>query len=394
MPSRLAGADERACSTTPSGCCGARSRAGPTASRVHRLHRLRRDRRLDVPITVDLTIAGRRARPRTSRDSAPMVRGALNCTPSFVEAAVYHAVMAASRSTFRAPAARCVPITVVTKPGTVMHVVMPGASSMRGVTGYRDLRRDERCARAARTRPRAGRRRGRHHARVVRRPRRRAVRLQRARRRDVGRPAGRRERRPREPVRVDREHPDRDRGDGLADRHRALRPRPGLRRRGALPGRARDRAGLARVVPGTPLQVRSDRQVHRPYGLAGGMPGAARSTCSCAPTADERAADVCRGARTGRRVPPPDGRRGGLGRPLERDPAAVAADVLDEKISRGAARRAVRQSSWKSPAGIRWWRTSPGSSTAPNIGGIRSIEPPARRSRLKDAAPGRPPASP
>ena len=29
------------------------------------------------------------------------------------------------------------PITVVTKPGTVTHVVMPGASSMRGVTGYR-----------------------------------------------------------------------------------------------------------------------------------------------------------------------------------------------------------------------------------------------------------------
>ena len=29
------------------------------------------------------------------------------------------------------------PITVVTKPGTVTHVVMPGASSMRGVTGFR-----------------------------------------------------------------------------------------------------------------------------------------------------------------------------------------------------------------------------------------------------------------
>src|SRR5438132_9980711 len=29
------------------------------------------------------------------------------------------------------------PIRVVTKPGTVVHVVMPGASSMRGITGYR-----------------------------------------------------------------------------------------------------------------------------------------------------------------------------------------------------------------------------------------------------------------
>ena len=31
------------------------------------------------------------------------------------------------------------PITVLTKPGTIAHVVMPGASSMRGVTGFRAL---------------------------------------------------------------------------------------------------------------------------------------------------------------------------------------------------------------------------------------------------------------
>ena len=31
------------------------------------------------------------------------------------------------------------------------------------------------------------------------------------------------------------------------------------------------------TVPGTQLQVRSDRQVHRPYGLAGGGSGAASS---------------------------------------------------------------------------------------------------------------------
>src|SRR5207244_6882008 len=29
------------------------------------------------------------------------------------------------------------PITVITKPGTIANVVMPGASSMRGVTGFR-----------------------------------------------------------------------------------------------------------------------------------------------------------------------------------------------------------------------------------------------------------------
>ena len=39
-------------------------------------------------------------------DSAPMVRGSLNCTPSFVEAAVYHCVMAASSIDIRVPEVR------------------------------------------------------------------------------------------------------------------------------------------------------------------------------------------------------------------------------------------------------------------------------------------------
>ena len=70
-------------------------------------------------------------------DSAPMVRGALNCTPSFAEAAVYHTVMAASAIDIPRTAGATRPITVITKPGTVTHVLMPGASSMRGITGYR-----------------------------------------------------------------------------------------------------------------------------------------------------------------------------------------------------------------------------------------------------------------
>ena len=43
---------------------------------------------------VHLTIAGDEIVADFS-DSAPMVRGALNCTPSFVEASVYQTVMAA-----------------------------------------------------------------------------------------------------------------------------------------------------------------------------------------------------------------------------------------------------------------------------------------------------------
>src|SRR4029078_863412 len=70
-------------------------------------------------------------------ESAPMVRGSLNCTPSFVEAAVYHCVMTASSVEIPRTGGALRPITVVTKPGTVLHVVMPNASSMRGVAGYR-----------------------------------------------------------------------------------------------------------------------------------------------------------------------------------------------------------------------------------------------------------------
>src|SRR5262249_12237262 len=91
---------------------------------------------LDVPITVDLTVRGDELVADFSR-SAPMVRGALNCTPSFAEASVYHTVMAASQADIPRTAGALRPITVITRPGTVTHVVLPGASSMRGITGYR-----------------------------------------------------------------------------------------------------------------------------------------------------------------------------------------------------------------------------------------------------------------
>ena len=68
-----------------------------------------------------------------------MVRGALNSTRSFVEACVYQAVRCALTLEVPNTAGAFRPITVLTKPGTVAEVVMPGASSMRGVTGFRVL---------------------------------------------------------------------------------------------------------------------------------------------------------------------------------------------------------------------------------------------------------------
>ena len=94
------------------------------------------------------------------------------------------------------------------------------------------------------------------------------------------------------------------------------------------------------TVPGTLLQVRSDRQVHRPYGLAGGQPGAASSNL------------LLRVDGSIERMPPMFGAvlqpgdvfhhqmpaGGGFGEALERDPEAVAEDVREGKVSRGAAR--------------------------------------------------------
>lgn len=90
----------------------------------------------DVPITVTVEIAGDEIIADFS-ESAPMVRGSLNCTHSFVEATVFHCVMAACATPIPSTSGATRPITVVTRPGTITHVVPPGASSMRGITGYR-----------------------------------------------------------------------------------------------------------------------------------------------------------------------------------------------------------------------------------------------------------------
>ena len=72
-------------------------------------------------------------------DSSPMVRGSLNSHAVLVQACVYQAVRCALTVEVPNTAGAFRPIHVLTKPGTVADVVMPGASSMRGVTGFRIL---------------------------------------------------------------------------------------------------------------------------------------------------------------------------------------------------------------------------------------------------------------
>ena len=106
-------------------------------------------------------------------------------------------------------------------------------------------------------------------------------------------------------------------------------------------GAGRYRGGLAVervwrcVVPDTLLHVRSDRQIHRPYGLAGGQPGAASANV------------IVRANGEVERLPPMFATvlqpgdlfhhrmagGGGWGDPQDRDPAARARDVLNEKVT-------------------------------------------------------------
>src|SRR6185312_12436531 len=94
--------------------------------------------RRDVPITATVTIEGDEITVDLT-ESAPMVAGALNSTRSFVQACVYQAVRSAIQTEVPNTSGAFRPITVLTKPGTIAEVVMPGASSMRGVTGFRVL---------------------------------------------------------------------------------------------------------------------------------------------------------------------------------------------------------------------------------------------------------------
>jgi 5-oxoprolinase (ATP-hydrolysing)/N-methylhydantoinase A len=290
----------------------------------------------DVPVAVRLTVRGDELVADFS-GSAPMVRGSLNCTPSFVEAAVYHCVMTASSVDIPRTGGALRPITVVTKPGTVLHVVLPNASSMRGVAGYRvsDVVNGalahlipERIAAAGD----GGSTLAWFTGRVGDEP---FVFNELV----VGTWGGR---------------PDRDGNDGLANPCASIANVPVevaeaewpivVEVYGLVPdtgGAGRYRGGLAIerawrcVAPDTVLHVRSDRQRHRPYGLAGGGPGApssnliVRASGAVEPlppmfVATLQPGDVFRHRMAG---------GGGWGDPAERDAAAHARDLRDGKVT-------------------------------------------------------------
>jgi N-methylhydantoinase A/oxoprolinase/acetone carboxylase beta subunit/N-methylhydantoinase B/oxoprolinase/acetone carboxylase alpha subunit len=294
----------------------------------------------DVPITARVRIDGDRLVADFS-ESAPMVRGALNATRSFTQASVYHAVLSAITADVPHTAGAFRPIEVITRPGTVTHVSPPGASSMRGVTGFRifDALAGALAQLIPHRVPAAGE--GGNTLAIfssVDEHGERFIYYELV----VGTWGAR---------------PTADGNDGLSNpcatganipvevaesEFPILVERYGLVADSGGAGRYRGGLAIERawrtLTPQTTLQVRSDRQQHRPYGLAGGGPGGASANVVHNGHGPQRRPPMFADTITaGTRYVHTMAGGGGWGDPLERDPGAVGADVRAGKVSVGAA---------------------------------------------------------
>jgi N-methylhydantoinase B len=296
----------------------------------------------DVRLTATVTIDGDELTADLT-DCAPMVAGALNSTRSFIQACVYQAVRAALTVEIPNTSGAFRPIHVLTKPGTVAEVVMPGASSMRGVTGFRAL--DAIQGALAQLIPErvgaAGE--GGNTLAVFGSERpdgSRFIFYELIVGTWGGTPAG-------------------DGNDGVTNPASLAANIPVevaesefpilVERYGLVPdtgGAGQHRGGLAVerawrcLAPNTSLIVRSDRSAHPPYGLQGGFPGTVSSNRLRSEDGSEtdmpsmfsttiQAGDVYVHRTAG---------GGGWGDPRLRDPAAVAEDVADGKVTPEAAK--------------------------------------------------------
>lgn len=274
----------------------------------------------------------------------PQVRGAINSTLSFAASAVGMCVRSVMREQLPNNSGMFRPIRVISPPGTVINVQMPGASSMRGVTGFRVV--DAVFGALSGLLPDRVMAAGEGGNTLViiggeRRDHSRYVYFELV----SGTWGGR---------------PDRDANDGLSNPANVASNIPveqaeseypiRIERYGLVPdtgGPGKYRGGMAierqwRLLGDRPanLSIRSDRRDHPPYGLYGGQPG--RGSTNVLRHAD--GTEEVLGVMISRSMAPDDvlyhrqPGGGGWGDPLERDPDAVAQDLRDERISVGAAR--------------------------------------------------------
>jgi len=302
-----------------------------------------------VRIQVTVTVAGDTLTADFTGTDA-QAPGAINATLSFTAAVVALCVRCVMREEIPNTAGMFRPLRVIAPEGSVVNVAMPGASSMRGITGFRmtdavfgalaGLLPDRVLAAGEGGNTLViigGRRSGRRSA--------------------VGGPPyvyyellsgtwGAR--------------PDRDGNDGLCNPANVASNIPveqaeceypvrieryGLVQDSGGAGRFRGGLGIERewtLLSGEAhLAIRSDRRDHLPYGLSGGGPGTGSVNVLHRTEGEEVLPTmISTSMRAGERLYHRQAGGGGFGDPLLRDPEAVARDVRNDKVSLKAAREA------------------------------------------------------
>jgi N-methylhydantoinase B len=298
-------------------------------------------------IEVTLTVAGDRLTADFTGSSA-QVRGALNSTLSFTASVVALCVRSVLQEEIPNTAGMFKPLTIIAPAGTVVNVEMPGASSMRGVTGFRLA--DVIFGALAGLLPDRVLAAGEGGNTLVIIGGQRADKSPYVYYELLSGTWGAR--------------PDRDGNDGLCNPANVASNIPieqaeceypvRIERYGLVGdsgGAGQFRGGLAierewQLLSGEAhLAIRSDRRDHLPYGLYGGGPGTPSTNVLYTSGNGSREAGqvlptmISTTMRAGQIIYHRQPGGGGWGDPLQRDPAAVAQDVRNEKVSLARARQ-------------------------------------------------------
>ena len=272
----------------------------------------------------------------------PQVRGAINNTLSFTASVVALCVRSVMQEEIPNTAGMFRPLRIVAPAGTVANVVMPGASSMRGITGFRMA--DTLFGALARLLPDRVLAAGEGGNTLVVIGGQREGRVPYVYYELLSGTWGAR--------------PDRDGNDGLCNPANVAGNIPieqaeceypvRIQRYGLVSGSGgagQFRGGLAierewLLLSGEAhLAIRSDRRDHLPYGLYGGKPGTpSTNVLHGAGGSEELPTMVSTTIKAGERLYHRQASGGGWGDPFTRSPAEVARDVKNGKVSLAAAR--------------------------------------------------------
>jgi N-methylhydantoinase B len=294
-----------------------------------------------VKIQVTLTVQGDTLTADFT-GSAPQIRGAMNSTLSFTSAVVALCVRNMMREDIPNTAGMFKPLRIVAPEGTVVNCTMPAASSMRGVTGFRMID----CVFGALSAflPERVLAAGEGGNTLVVIGGQRPDRSRYIYYELVSGTWGAR--------------PDRDGNDGLCNPGNVASNIPIEQAECGYPvrllryGLVRDSGGAGRYRGGLAIErewqllsgeahlaIRSDRRDHLPYGLYGGGPGSGSINILHHVDGDETLPTmISTTMQAPERIYHRMAGGGGFDDPLRRDPALVARDVLNDKVSPRAAR--------------------------------------------------------